>query len=147
MRIQPQLPAGAMKTYQILAPRSTHYRPATCEEVGCMAYQCGWQTALDLSTDLGQAQAHYIRQESGRKYVEEPLGENRMMFHFEPGQRCFAADSHQVRVGRPEIFVVRDGDWRGNPLGTEPRTHVRPEDWVDDFGEHQQALADRLRKG
>lgn len=145
MRIPPQLPPGAMKTYQVLAPGSTHYRSATCEEVGCAAYSQGWRTTLDLSTELGQRQAEYIRKESGRKYSEERPDGVVATFFFEPGQRCFAR--HRVRVGRPEIYVVREGDWRGNPRGISPRRHTRPEHWVEDFGEHQQKLADRLKEG
>jgi hypothetical protein len=50
-------------------------------------------------------------------------------------------------VGRPELFIVRGGDYRGNPLGTPTRVHARPEDWVEDFSTHTQAIADRLEKG
>jgi hypothetical protein len=42
--------------------------------------------------------------------------------------------------------VVRGGDWRGNPTGYR-RQHVNGEDWRDDFGEHQQNVADRIERG
>lgn len=38
-RIPPQLPAHAMRTYAVDAPLSTHWRPATCDEVGCPSPQ------------------------------------------------------------------------------------------------------------
>ena len=46
-RIEPALPAHAMKTYQIYSPISTHYRPATCAEVQCAAYEHGWRTRVE----------------------------------------------------------------------------------------------------
>jgi hypothetical protein len=144
-RIDPQLPAAAMKTYQIVAPLSTHWRPATCGEVNCPNYLNGWKTVVDETTELGRAQAHYIRSESKRKFTVAFLEGGLTRFIFEAGQRCFA--EHQARLDRPELYVVRDGDWRGNPRGTEPRRHARPADWVDDFANHQQRIAEQIQKG
>jgi hypothetical protein len=145
-RLAPPLPAGSMKTYQISAPRATHWRPATCAEVDCAAHVHGWRTVVDESTELGQRQAHHVRKVAGRAYTEHRDEAGLTVFTFEAGQRCFAADSHRLPVGRPEIYVVRGGDWRGNPRG-DVRKHARPADWVDDFAEHQQQLADRLAQG
>jgi hypothetical protein len=151
-RIEPKLPAGAMKTYAILRPTSTHFRPATCAEVDCPQYLHGWRTVVDESTDLGARQAHYIRTQSGRSFHEQRdrtgvgvLGA--VTFTFGPGQMCFRTADHRVPVGRPELFVVREGDWRGNPRRTEPRVHKRAADWVDDFANHQDRLATRLGQG
>lgn len=143
-RPEPALPASAMKTYGIVAPKSTHYRPATCVEVDCPNHLNGWQTVVDESTDLGQAQGHYIRNEAGRRYTEAREAAL-TTFTFEAGQQCFR--EHEARLDRPEIYVVRDGDWRGNPRGTGPRIHKDPQGWIDDFGEHQERLADRLGRG
>ncbi len=60
-RAPAHLPVGAMQTYAILAPRSTHYRRATCAEFECPDYVNGFALVADLATDLGQAQATYIR--------------------------------------------------------------------------------------
>lgn len=144
MRIDPRLSAAETKTYQILAPVSTHFKPARCADVDCPRHQLGWLTVVDEGTDLGQRQAHYIRTGAGRGFTERREGAL-TVFEFPAGQECFT--QHRVRVERPEIFVVRDGDWRGNPRGTRPRRHANANDWVDDFQNHQSALADRLAKG
>lgn len=140
-RITPVGPAGAYKTYQVVAPLSTHFRPASCVEAGCDAHQNGWRTAVDESTDLGQGQAHYIRREAGRAYVEAREG-GLTVFTFEPGQQCFRP--HQVRGDRPEIYVVKDGDWR---MSQNVRRHANAGDWVDDFKTHQDRLATRMERG
>jgi hypothetical protein len=142
-RIEPQLPVEAMQTYSVVVPRSTHFRPATCFEVDCPNFEHGWKTVVNQSTELGAAQAHYIRNESGRRFTEHREGAA-AVFVFEAGQRCFAA--HQVPLERDPIFLVVGGDWRGNPTGFR-RAHKRPEDWVEDFAEHQQRIADRLERG
>lgn len=144
-RLAPRLPAGRMKTYSITSPLPTHWRKATCAEVDCPAYASGWKSLIDESTELGQKQAHYIRKQSGRGFTEQREGAL-TAFVFEAGQPCFGADAHKLPTGRPELFKVRGGDWRGNPRG-ESRTHTRAADWVDDFANHQQALADRLARG
>jgi hypothetical protein len=139
-RIEPNLPAAAFQTYAISTPHDTAVK-AACEQVGCEARQHGWQTLIDETTDLGAQQATYIRTAARRIYTERPGPGGLTEFRFEPGQRCFA--DHQTR---PEIYVVRDGDWRGNPTG-RTRTHARPADWVEDFAEHQQQLADNTERG
>jgi hypothetical protein len=143
-RIDPRLPVGAMKTYAIVAPVTTHFRPASCAEVDCDAYRNGWTTVIDTATDLGGKQANYIRLHAGRHFRATEIG-GMVTFTFPPGQSCFR--THQVRLDRPEHFLVRDGDWRGNPRGTSPYQHTRAADWVDDFANHQQRLADRLNQG
>jgi hypothetical protein len=145
MRILPNLPAADYRTYQLLAPRPTHFRPASCAEVECEAHQNGWQSIVDTSTELGRRQADYIRREAGRRYSEQADEHGRAVFTFPAGQRCFA--DHQVSLDRAPLYVVRDGDWRGNPRGTEPRIHTRPADWVDDFATHQDRLARLIERG
>jgi len=146
-RITPALPAEQMKTYAVVTPRATHWRPATCSEAGCPNHLNGWKSVIDETTDLGRAQAAYIRERSGRRYTEwrdQPwLGGT--VFTFEAGQECFA--QHEVPLERDPLFLVRDGDWRGNPRGTPARVHQRPADWVEDFATHQQRLKDRLERG
>jgi hypothetical protein len=143
-RIEPGMPVGAYKTYRILSPQATHFRPATCAEADCEAYQHGWRSDIDESTVLGGQQAHYIRKQSGRAVTEERLPGGLTRFTFEAGQRCFT--QHQARLDRPEHYLVRGGDWRGNPTG-ETRTHTSAADWVEDFGEHQQRLLDQHERG
>jgi hypothetical protein len=152
-RIMPKLPAGSMKTYQISAPISTHRRPATCREADCQAYLNGWTTSVDETTELGAAQAYYIRHDSGRRFTEErTIGLT--VFRFEAGQTCFlpappgqpSTHRHSVPLERTPLFVVREGDWRGNPRGIEPRI-LGADDWVDDFANHQNKLAEARERG
>lgn len=145
-RVPPTVPVHAMKTYAIDAPLSTHWRPATCVEVDCPNYLNGWVTTVETDTELGAAQSHYIRNDSGRFYIAEQIDMARMRFTFAAGQRCFKSSEHRVRLDRQELYVVRDGDHRGNPTG-RVRQHVRPADWIDDFGTHQQRIIDAHERG
>ena len=140
-RIDPLLPVGAMKTYSAIAPRATHFRPATCEEVGCPHHANGWRTTVDLTTELGIMQAAYIREQSGRRFAEH-WEDGLTVFLFEAGQRCFAA--HQVPLERDPLLVVRMGDWRGYGPA---RVHQRPEDWVEDMQASLDNVRDRQERG
>lgn len=134
------LPPQAYQTFGI-TQRPDVLIPAACEQVECEAWRNGWQSAFDEATELGKQQAAYVRQRSGRTFRELKTAAGLTVFRFEPGQRCFR--EHQTR---PQIFAVRDGDYRGNPTGRH-RTHQRPADWVEDFGENQLRLADQHQKG
>lgn len=142
--LQPRMDPQNYKTYAVVAPISTHFRPATCEEMGCPAYLNGWRVRVEgLAPDL----VHAARN-SGRKYVEQSIGEGETWLVFAPGQPCFRASDHRTRVmDRPPLYVVRDGDHRGNPRGTKARLHHSPDNWLDDFATHQQSLADEIAKG
>ena len=142
-RIAPKMPAAAYKTYSIAAPLSTHYRPATCSEVDCPRYLNGWRVRVEgLPPELLHA-----AKTSGRRYRELHVVEGETWLVFEAGQACFLAGEHRKRLDRPELYVVRDGDWRGNPRGTQARRHARPEHWVEDFAEHQDRLASAHGEG
>lgn len=143
-RIEPQLPVTAVKTYTLAAPKSTHFRPANCAEVDCPNHLYGWRTVLDPNTDLGQRQLAYITRDSGRRFTSVALETGLVELTFEAGQQCFT--EHQTSRERDPLYVVRDGDWRGNPTG-RVRQHTKATDWVDDFATHQDQLADRLQQG
>lgn len=143
-RLPPALPVTAMKSYTILAPLSTHYRAATCEEVACPNITHGFRVVVDEQTDLGQRQAHYLRKLSGRAFTETREA-GLTVFTFAPGQRCFT--EHRVRRDRPERYFTRAGDWRGNPTGQRPYEHTRPEYWVEDFAENQDRIARIVERG
>lgn len=138
-RLEPALPTGAMQTYQAAAV-SDKTVVAACQSVGCTAYQLGWDTVVDEETMLGQRQAAYIRQSAGRSFRELRTEAGLTVFRFDAYQRCFA--DHETR---PAVYLVRGGDHRAN-TGLI-RKHVDPDDWVEDFAEHQDRLADRLRQG
>ena len=146
VRMQPQLPADAMKTYSVSAPRATHFRRASCSEVECANQASGWKTAIDESTDLGKQQAFYIRNRQSRHFTEDRNQQPGLtVFTFEAGQECFAG--HEVRIDKPEIYLVKGGDWRGNPRGLQTVKHASAADWVDDFANHQDQLSSRLNQG
>lgn len=142
-RVEPQMPASAYKTYSIVAPASTHFRKATCAEVDCPRYLNGWRVRVEQLTP----ELLHAAKTSGRKYSELRVAEGETWLIFEAGQPCFQAGEHRKRLDRPELYIVRDGDWRGNPRGTEARRHARPEHWVEDFSEHQGRLAAAHEKG
>jgi hypothetical protein len=134
-------PPGSYKTYRINSPRDTRII-AACQQVGCEAYRNGWDTVVDESTQLGASQAHYIRTQSGRTFREMRTDAGWTVFRFEPHQRCFA--EHKTR---PEKFAVTGGVGNNNPLHIPPRVHARPEDWVEDLGEHQQHIIETQQRG
>jgi hypothetical protein len=142
--IVPRLGPEAFKTYQIVAPLSTHFRPATCREVECGGYMRGWKTTVLPNSP----QAAYIRRSSGRRFTEAPneSGDGTVVFTFPPGQQCFRASEHRKSLEREPLYVVRGGDFRGDPRRETPH-RMRADDWVDDFAEHQQGLADRIEQG
>ncbi|HKJ93968.1 MAG TPA: hypothetical protein VJ957_12435 [Longimicrobiales bacterium] len=139
-RITPALPPQAFQTYQVISPPDRTV-VAACQQVGCEAWAHGWETAVDERTELGATQARYIRERSGRTYREQRTSAGLTVFRFASGQRCFA--EHRTR---PELYFRRGGDWRGNPTGAV-RQHTRAAEWVEDFGEHQQRVADQHERG
>lgn len=125
-------------------PAETHWRVATCEEVNCQAFAQGWITRVPW----GSPQADLITSgHTGRSY-QETTGVNTAdrEFMFAAGQACFAATKHRLPLDKPGLFVVRDGDWRGNPTGRR-RVHANAVDWRDDMGEHLGRLQDQRDKG
>lgn len=143
-RPNPMVPVEFMKTYAVVASLETHYRKATCEEVECLAMARGWKTVLDESDARQKLLANYIRNQSGRRFEEYREG-GVVTFMFPAGQTCF--QPHHISLDRPANYLVKGGDWRGNPTGTRTIVHRRPEDWVEDFAEHQMAVAERVKRG
>lgn len=143
-RIEPVAPAHTYMTYELRSPRQTHARPATCLEVECTAFLRGWVTRVDPSTRLGREQLNYIRLHSGRTYADiTPPDATIVSLSFPAGQKCFS--EHRVTVDREPLYIVRGGDAREN-TGLI-RRHIRGEEWVEDFAEHQQSIADIVQRG
>lgn len=142
-RIEPPMPAEGYKTYGVSAPLDTHFRKGTCAEVDCENMARGFTVTADVSTELGQKQANYIRLHSGRHFNSAQAGDL-VTFTFPAGQQCFA--THRVLLDREPICYLRGGDWRGNPLGIQRQT-MSAQDWVDDFGEHQERIAEQKERG
>lgn len=143
MRIAPRMAPTAYRSFEVHAPASTHYRNASCREVECQHHLAGWVSRVDVATEQGKRQAAAIKR-SGRRYDARQEG-TVVSFHFGPGQSCFQAP-HKVPVGRPEIYVVRDGDWRGNPTGNRVRVG-RPMEFVERMAENLDNLNDAIKRG
>lgn len=144
-RAEPRIGAENMQTFAIRQPKSTHFRKATCEEVECQMYAKGWKMVIDLQTPLGQKQAGYIKHQSGRQYQVAEQKDGLVTLVFAPNQPCF--QDHQVRTELPEIYLVKGGDFRGNPRGTKTRVHSKAEHWVEEFAENQDRIIEAHRKG
>lgn len=144
-RMPPNMAAHEYQTYEIASPRATHHRSASCAEVDCPNRIHGWKTVLDVSKADHARVANWIRLQSGRFYtIEQPKNSTIVTFIFPSGQNCFIP--HTVPLQRPELFLVKGGDWRGNPMKL-PVVQHRPEDWVDDFANHQDKLATLIQRG
>lgn len=143
--ITPNMRPQDYTTFRISSPAATHFGPATCLDVDCKAMINGWSSLIDESTQLGQRQAHYIRKVSGRGFTEHRTEAGLTEFIFTPGQKCFA--EHVYRNERPAHYLVQGGDRRGNPLGIRPVAHTRPQDWAENFAEHQDKVKTILERG
>ncbi len=139
-RIAPLGPSSAYVTYGISMRPDTGL-VFTCQEVGCEYWREGWDSPVDERTEVGRMWAHMIRFDSKRDFTELRRADGVTVFRFKPYQRCF-----QDHDTIPDLFVVRDGDWRGNPT-QRGRVHVNGFDWFDDLREHEGALADIRAKG
>jgi hypothetical protein len=82
-------------------PQDSHWREASCQEVGCGQYLNGWQTVLPANNF---ANIDYIKR-SGLGFREESEGQL-VRFIFESGQECFKgrAGGHRVPVERDPIL-------------------------------------------
>ena len=121
------------RDYLVRMPRDTTI-VAACEDAGCDAWRYGWDSLIDEATPLGQQQAAYIRQHSGRTFREMRAPDGLTVFRFEARQRCFA--EHRTRPAR---LLVRDGG--------QLREHVSFSDIAEDYTEHAGRLADQAQKG
>ncbi len=136
------LPAD-YKSFSITQPRATHWRAATCAEVECSDHVRGWWSEFDTRTPQGKAQEAYVRHSSGRAFRQvlerpdgQPLPAGVVRFEFQPGQQCFHAHEHKVRLDVPEVFATRIGDFRSR---TAPQT-CSADGWVNQFLEHDERL-------
>lgn len=138
------LPVTSMQTYSIKSPTSTHARPATCAEINCAEWRNGWITVLPTGSDNDRLlRRACVGQVDGyRRHFTASHDGGMTTFRFEAGQRCLSTTKHVVALDRPEIYVVRGGDWRGS-TGLI-RRHTRARDWVEDFALHQDAVVKRF---
>lgn len=147
-RITPVLPVKSMQTYKISKPVATHTRPATCVEIDCSDYVNGWDTILPVGHGMVPAlrRAATAAADLGdgvkRRCVVLREDATTVTFRFDAGQPCFKTSTHRTSLERPELYLVRDGDWRGS-TGLI-RRHQRPEHWVEDMSETLASVERRL---
>lgn len=101
---------SARQIFSASAPPTTHRRKASCKEVECAQYLAGWETKVDVSTDLGLRQYQYIRHQSGRKIqkmIPSADGGNITTFVFCPNQECFR--EHTISLEREPILSIQNG--------------------------------------
>jgi len=147
-RLAPDAGPEHFKTYKMSAPTRTHFRRGTCEEVGCLEMKSGFVMTIDFSTELGQRQLHYLtKEDKDRSPIIQRTGKYEVKLIYRPGTPCMNRASHRVRLDREPYYLVCGGDWRGNPRQIRTVGHVRVEDWVDDFGNHQLGIAERAQRG
>jgi hypothetical protein len=146
-RAAPLAGPEAYKTYGMSMPAETHWRPASCEEYGCEAYASGWVTTLDLSTELGRKQYHFITHDRERSHTEQRITGTLVKCLFPAGTPCFGRSEHKVPLERPARFYVAEGDFRGNPRRIPVRVHQRAEDWAEDFSGHLEGIKSLSERG
>lgn len=133
-RPQPLGPPQAYSTFQLVRPKATHWRPATCAQFRCRAHLTGWTSRFAAD----DPRVLYVRHGSGRRFVETRDPTGWVVFRFEPGQTCFRQHEHRLPLEREPVHRVLHGDYRGAVL---LRTHTRGADWVDEFANHQDRIA------
>lgn len=147
LRMKPHRPTPKMattnyKTFRVMSPISTHFRPATCEEFKCKAFNEGWTYR---KADLERENLLYAVTHAGKRY-REMAAEDGVHLVFEPGQSCFQAPTHRVPLDRPEFYFAGRGDWRSFSH-RKAQVFTRPDDWVDSFATHLDWLNNEIQKG
>jgi hypothetical protein len=140
-RVPPVGAPGDYKTFAWRAPVATHFRRATCAEVGCLQWHNGWRLRVE---GLEPRDLH-LAKTCGRKFSELEISVTEHWLVFEAGQACFKAAAHRTRIDKPEIFVVRGGDWRAR-IGDTYR-HASVDDWVDEMANHQDKIVQLIERG
>lgn len=141
-RPQPKMPTGSYKTFRIASPLATHFRPATCEEFNCKAFNEGWTYS---KADLERENLLYVVTHAGKRYREMALADG-IYLVFEPGQKCFQERTHRVPLNRPEFYFAGRGDFRSFSH-RKAQVFTRPEDWVDSFSHQLDWINSEIEKG
>lgn len=143
-RVPDKGPAHLYTTFGIRTKESEHWRQATCEETNCGYYIKGFNVEVDESKPIGEKNAVLLRQDKTRSPKESHNEYGMTVFSYPPGTNCM--NKHQVRIPKPEIFIVKGGDHRGNPKGTPTRIHTKAEFWVEEFAEVQDKIKTQVEK-
>src|SRR5882757_4930360 len=117
-------PASLYTTFGIRAPKSSHWAPATCEEVNCPYQARGFKVSVDEAKVIGQQNAVALRKDTQRSPKESRDEFGMTIFEYPPGTRCMGE----------------------HPKGTATRTHTKPEFWVEEFAEVQDKIISAIEK-
>jgi hypothetical protein len=134
-------PEGAFVSFGMRAPLRTHFIELPCAVAQCYRYVHGWTTILDPGREehLIFIQ-HIVSGRSERRYTRgENTPEGYMQFHFTPGQPCFQNSHFERDWERPELYVVRQGDYRTPHNQRDPKA-MSPDNWLEAFAKNQNAL-------
>ncbi len=143
-------------TYRASSPVATHFRPATCQEYGCTAFNNGWSY---IKAELERENLLYAVTHAGKRYQEMlvpvpmknteteewELGPEMLCLVFEPGQVCFQARTHRVPLERPEFFFAGKGDFRS--FRQQEARRLREVDWIDLFRNDLDKIHTEIQKG
>lgn len=116
------------------------FEPKFCPERHCGHWAHGWVTALDVSTELGQKQARYIIDQSGRHWKAQQDG-SKVQFFFLPGQQCFT--DHRIPLEREPLFTFK----HSHLVTAERATVINGREWLDRFGQNQLNLKETIERG
>jgi len=111
-----------------------------CNELHCGPYMHGWQTLIDVSTEIGQKRARYIVDQSGRHWTAKQIG-TAVTFTFPAEQQCFS--EHRIQIERPSLCTLKRGDFRSYSRPTV----IDGNEWMDRFGENQINLKELIERG
>lgn len=142
-RATPHVSPEKMVSFHVLAPLDTHWRRASCAEVGCPDHERGWTIAVAAVTldDVDKFKR------LGYRFAAVD-GSDGPVLMFEAGQRCFRYTQHRVPLDREEIFLSRPGDWRvplsrvEHDFGAPPRTFSSAEAFADALHTHLDQFAE-----
>jgi hypothetical protein len=141
MRRATRIPKSATNGHLLLRPAGQQFwRQASCAEVECAGYVHGFSLRVDEGTELGRAQAAYLRSDRSRRGAEHRDEVGLTVFSFSPGQRCTSDtdDQHRVALEREPLYVLRNA--RG-------KREVTPTQWTDTLHEATDQLATLRARG
>lgn len=162
-RLPPNLESHRYDTYGVVSPRSTHTRPAKCEEMNsqctaqlvdendpaafiicnerhCGPWAHGWQTLIDVGTSIGQQRARYIIDHSGRHWTAQQT-DTAVTFTFPAGQQCFS--EHRLPLERLPLFTFKNV----HSYDPDRARIIDGYEWLDRFGENQIKLREIIERG
>lgn len=147
-RVAPRMAVQQYQTFSVHMPAESHWRPASCEEVDCPKWRNGWKTSFVPGTADGDKIRFFIKNSTIKRTYTVVRLADRTEVVFPAGMECFKQDHpstrHRLPIPKPQIHVVRGGDWRAS---TTERKVVKAPEWVDRFATNQDKLKTLIERG